>query len=109
MHVLVAVDSKDRVVGTLSWVRTSVESGHFRGMAVVPELQGAGVAQLLLDWALDEMRQAGCRLATLRTTEPLDRAIRFYERNHFRPSGKTADFHGMTVTERARRLDAAGP
>ncbi len=109
MRVLVAVDTGDRVVGTLSWTRRSPDTGHLRGMAVLPELHGAGVAQSLLDAALQELRDAGCRRVTLRTTDPLLRAVRFYERNGFRPSGTTADFHGMTVTERTRTLEPEPP
>jgi GNAT superfamily N-acetyltransferase len=105
MHVLVAVTVEPPpVVGTLSWTRTSPESAHLRGMAVRPEFQGSGVAQRLLDRALSEAREAGVRRVTLRTTAPLARAIRFYERNGFRPSGTVADFHGMRVTERVREL-----
>jgi GNAT superfamily N-acetyltransferase len=104
MRVLIASDGKGRVIGTLAWLRRSPESGHLRGMAVLPEFQGSGVAQALLDRALSEIRREGCRSVTLRTTEPLDRAVRFYERNGFRPNGTLADFHGMTVTERMRVL-----
>jgi GNAT superfamily N-acetyltransferase len=107
MRVLVAVDDAGHVVGTLAWLRTSPDSGHLRGMAVLPELQGRGVAQALLDRALDEIRAAGGRRATLRTTAPLARAVRFYERNRFVPNGTTADFHGMVVIERERRLGPA--
>jgi len=31
--------------------------------------------------------------------EPLRRAIRFYERNEFRPSGSVGDFFGMPLAE----------
>lgn len=105
MRVLVAVAGEARVVGTLSWVRTTAESGHLRGMAVVPEWQGSGVAQALLDRAVAEIREGGGRRVTLRTTEPLARAVRFYTRNGFRPSGTLADFHGMVVVERFRQLE----
>jgi ribosomal protein S18 acetylase RimI-like enzyme len=104
MRVMVAVRPDGEIVGTLAWQRRSPESGHLRGMAVAPELQGRGVAQALLDTVLAEMRQAGVQHVTLRTTAPLERAIRFYERNQFRPSGVLADFHGMQVTERSRPL-----
>jgi len=109
MRVWVAVEPSGTVVGTLAWGRTSTESGHLRGMAVLPKFQGSGVAQRLLDGVLSEMTGAGCRYATLRTTQPLDRAVRFYERNGFRPNGVTADFHGMVVTERRRPLASVRP
>ncbi len=105
MRVLVAVVPDGPIVGTLAWHQKSPDSGHLRGMAVVPQFQGSGVAQALLDRALTEIWERGARQVTLRTTEPLERAIRFYERNGFHPSGTLADFHGMVVTERVRVLD----
>lgn len=109
MRVLIAVDARGRIVGTLAWHLRSADAGHLRGMAVLPELQGSGVAQALLDRAMAELLREGCRRVTLRTTEPLTRAIRFYERNRFRPSGVVADFHGMPVIERVRELDGSSP
>lgn len=105
MHVLIAIDTGQRVLGTLTWHLKGESWGHLRGMAVLPEFQGTGVAQALLDRALAALRQEGCHRVTLRTTEPLARAVRFYEKNGFRDSGIRADFHGMTVTERIRLLD----
>lgn len=109
MRVLVAVGPDGRVLGTASWFRPSPTSGHLRGMAVLPEFQGTGVAQGLLDQAVAEIRDNGCRKVTLRTPDSLDRAVRFYTRNGFRPSGAVADFYGMVVTERVRDLDVPGP
>ena len=35
---------------------------------------------------------------------PLQRAIRFYERNGYRPSGRVADFFGMPLFEYVKPL-----
>ena len=43
--------------------------------------KGSGVSTCLLERAEDELRKAGCGIVTLDTTEPLNRASRFYERN----------------------------
>ena len=48
-------------------------------MAVTPARHGQGVAGRLLEAVEDELRARGCAVATLETTEPLRRAIRFYE------------------------------
>lgn len=104
MHVLVAVEVPTGVIGTISWARESNASGHLRGMAVVPERQGTGVAQALLERALDDLRASGARHVTLDTTRPLTRAMRFYERNGFHPTGRVADFFGMPLLEFTREL-----
>jgi GNAT superfamily N-acetyltransferase len=73
-------------------------------MEVRPEWQGSGVAQQLLASAEAELRSAGCKVITLDTTEPLQRATRFYQRNGFRPSGKVSSFFGMPLIEYMKSL-----
>ena len=80
------------------------KEGHIRGMAVLPRWQGAGVADVLLAVAEDELRRAGCARVTLDTTAPLERAIRFYERHGYRATGRVADFYGMPLYEYAKAL-----
>jgi hypothetical protein len=41
---------------------------------------------------------------SLDTTEPLRRAMRFYERNGYQRSGKVTDFFGMTLIEYIKEL-----
>ena len=103
MSVLVATDASGQIVGTIAWSSAAGE-GHLRGMAVRPECQGSGVSGRLLDRALEEIRQAGCKIVTLDTTAPLHRAIRFYEKNGFRPSGRVTDFFGMPLFEYSKQL-----
>jgi ribosomal protein S18 acetylase RimI-like enzyme len=102
MSVLVAV-SGETVIGTIGCVVTGIE-GHLRGMAVAPERQGSGVAAALLQAAEQELSNNGCRYVTLDTTEPLTRAIRFYERHGFVRSGRVTDFFGMRLYEYRKAL-----
>lgn len=103
MSILVANDAFREIVGTIAWSSAGGE-GHLRGMAVRPQCQGSGVGAELLDRALQELREAGCNIVTLDTTAPLRRAIHFYEKHGFRPSGRVADFFGMPLFEYSRRI-----
>jgi ribosomal protein S18 acetylase RimI-like enzyme len=108
MTVFVATGDSDAIVGTIGCA-AAAGVGHIRGMAVHPQSQGTGVAQQLLDVALAHLRAAGCSRVTLDTTEPLRRAIRFYERNGFRPTGVVSDFFGMPLFEYSMALEVSQP
>ena len=103
MAVYVASVPDFHIVATLA---SSVEGkeGHLRGMAVLPAWQGHFLAEHLLRSVEDDLMAAGCERLTLGTTLPLQRAIRFYERNGFAPSGRATDFHGMLLHEYSKRL-----
>jgi putative acetyltransferase len=73
-------------------------------MGVLPEWQGRGIAKELLERAESELKQRGCKRITLDTTEPLIPAMRFYERNGFRRTGRISDFFGMTLIEYAKEI-----
>ena len=103
MTVFVAIDGS-AIVGTIGCHAGAGGEGHIRGMAVRPSWQGTGVAQRLLDAALADLSARGCVRVTLDTTEPLRRAIRFYEGNGFRPTGIVGDFFGMPLFEYVRAL-----
>ena len=105
MTLLIVEDDRGITLGTIAWSRLSEGDGHLRGMAVVPNRQGTGVAGELLRTALAQMRRAGCRRVTLDTTLPLLRATRFYQKNGFRKSGKTSDFFGMPLIEHVREIE----
>lgn len=96
MQILVAIDNSGRVLGTIAY-RLTKDEGHIRGMAVRPELHGSGVGEGLLHQVESELRALHCATITLDTTRPLRRAIRFYERNGFRATGKIAGFFGMDL------------
>ena len=56
----------------------------------------AGISACLADAAEAGLRAAGCTQVTLDTTRPLERAIAFYERRGYRPTGIVRDFYGMS-------------
>jgi ribosomal protein S18 acetylase RimI-like enzyme len=104
MSVFVAVNSRKQVVGTIASNMVSLAEGHLRGMAVLPSMRGSGIAAQLLRRAEAELAQCRCVRVTLDTTEPLLRAMRFYEKHGYRRSGKIKDFFGMLLIEYQKTL-----
>lgn len=102
MTILVAI-SDDEIVGTIA-CSASGDEGHLRGMGVFPNWLGKGVAGELLRAAEEELRAKNCKRVTLDTTEPLRRAMRFYEKHGYRRSGRVSDFFGMPLHEYAKPL-----
>jgi len=66
-------------------------------MAVGLAWQGSGVAKSLLERAESDLRKLRCTIMTLCTTHPLQRAIRFYEKNGFHATGEVGFFFGMDL------------
>jgi GNAT superfamily N-acetyltransferase len=95
MQLFVAV-SMGEVIGTIGCEAKGRE-GLLRGMAVLPDWQGASVASALLRTAETALRMRGCQHVSLGTTEPLKRTIHFYRRHGFFPSGEVVDFFGMRL------------
>jgi ribosomal protein S18 acetylase RimI-like enzyme len=102
MHILVATIAGD-IVGTVAGACNGVE-GHLRGMAVLPQYHGRGVAGKLLAAIETDLRAQGCKRITLDTTLPLQTAMKFYEKNGYRRSGNIADFFGMPLLEYIKQL-----
>lgn len=109
MSVAVATSKSGEVVGTIAYKTLEGGEGHLRGMAVRPEWHGTGLSTCLLRTAEDELRRAGCKIITLDTTEPLNRAIRFYEKSGFRPTGKIGCFFGMPLFEYSKCIESRDP
>jgi GNAT superfamily N-acetyltransferase len=99
MVVFVASTAAGEILGTIACQVLDGAEGHLRGMAVRPGWQGHGVARQLLEAAESELHDRNCSRISLDTTVPLVRAVRFYERNGFRPSGVVADFFGMPLIQ----------
>ena len=97
-------ETNGHVVGTIACSRVSGHEGHLRGMAVLPDFQGAGVAAELLRTAEEMIKSWGCSSVTLDTTQALQRAIRFYEKHGYRDTGKIDDFFGMPLYEYRKDL-----
>ena len=104
MAIFVARGLSGAIVGTIGCNRAYADEGHIRGMAVLDDWQGRGVAQQLLEAAESELRTLGCHRVTLDTTEPLQRAISFYKKNGYQATGKVSDFFGMPLFEYAKDL-----
>jgi ribosomal protein S18 acetylase RimI-like enzyme len=105
MTIYAALTPANEIVGTVA-VAIDDQTGHLRGMAIRPDWQGRAIAEELLRVAEDDMRAAGCSRITLDTTLPLQRAIRFYERNGYLPTGRVTNFFGMPLHEYAKQLDS---
>lgn len=86
MNVFVALTSAKQVVGTVAGHALSSEKGHLRGMAVLPSMLGNGVSAQLLGQAEAELQLGGRCRVTWNTTEPLERAMRFYKKKRLRKS-----------------------
>ena len=104
MCILVALNEKRDVVGTIGCSADGSGEGHLRGMAVLPAWQGHGVAEKLLQSAENELAAQACKRISLDTTEPLQRAMRFYEKHGYRCSGNVTDFFGMPLHEYIKSL-----
>jgi ribosomal protein S18 acetylase RimI-like enzyme len=102
MRVFVA-ESGGEIVGTIGCSANRIE-GHIRGMAILPDRQGSGVAGALLHAAEVELFNNGCSYVALDTTQPLARAIRFYEKHGYRATGRVCDFFGMPLYEYSKSL-----
>lgn len=104
MTIFVATDDSEEVVGTIACAVIAAREGHVRGMAVRPPWHGRGVARRLLEAVESELRSKGCARVSLDTTEPLKRAVAFYEKNGYRFSGRVTDFFGMRLYEYVKPL-----
>ena|SRR5215469_7195149 len=102
MHVLVAVSAHE-IAGTVAGSVANGE-GYLRGMAVLPEWRGSGLASALLTSIETWLKRRACRRVTLDTTLPLAAAIKFYEKNGYGKSGRVSDFFGMPLVEYVKEL-----
>ena len=87
-NILVAKDG-DRVVGFVGYGdhgAADPETGEIFALYVLPEYQGTGVGQRLMDAALDKL--SACPHLCLWAVKGNARAIRFYEKNGFRLNGE---------------------
>ena len=102
MHILVAV-ADGKIVGTVG-ASAHGEEGHLRGMAVLPQVRGTGVAARLLCAIEDWLIEQGCRQVSLDTTKPLEAAMKFYEKHGYARSGRVSEFFGMDLIEYVKPL-----
>jgi GNAT superfamily N-acetyltransferase len=85
----VAVDEKDRVVGTLhlTFIPGIARKGALRGqieaVRIAASQRGSGLGHDFFDWAIEECRAHGCHLVQLTTDKTRPEAHRFYEKLGF--------------------------
>jgi [ribosomal protein S18]-alanine N-acetyltransferase len=84
IHFLVAeMEARKRPLIGFQIVSNLDETSEILKIAVHPDYQGAGVAQLLLDTGLETAIELGCTTCYLEVRPSNHRAIRFYRRNGF--------------------------
>jgi GNAT superfamily N-acetyltransferase len=103
MTVLAAKTADGTVAGTIAF-SFEAKTSHIRGMAVLDVWQGTGLAAELLAAAESGIRRRGGRRITLDTTAPLTRAIAFYRKHGYAPTGQVQDFFGMPLYEFTKEL-----
>jgi len=89
-----AVDSHDRIVGTITFYPAGHTGGspwlerpevaHFGQLAVEPVLQRRGIGSRLMDAVEDKARAVGAQELALDTAEPAKHLIALYERRAYR-------------------------
>lgn len=91
-HRLVVAELAGDVVGTLQLsfvphlVLTGGERAQIEAVRVREGQRGSGVGEALVNWAVEQARERGCRLVQLTTNVDRVDAQRFYERLGFRPT-----------------------
>jgi GNAT superfamily N-acetyltransferase len=103
MHILVAL-FQSKTVGTVSGAVREGGEGHLRGMAVLPQFAGTGVAAQLLNAIEIWLRERDCTRVTLDTILPLQAAMKFYQKHGYSRSGRVGDFFGMPLVEYVKPL-----
>lgn len=74
----------DEVLGTCAVMRHDARVYELAKMAVVPEAQGRGYGDLLVEAAIEFARDAGAERLMLLTNSGLAPALRLYEKHGFR-------------------------
>ena len=91
-HRLVVGEDDGELVATLQLsflphlVLRGGQRAQIEALRVRSDRRGSGLGEALLDWALDEAREQGCRLVQLTTDANRVDARRFYERLGFEGS-----------------------
>jgi GNAT superfamily N-acetyltransferase len=98
-NALIVAEVSGEVAGTLQLTfipgltYTGGERAQIEGVRVAAEQRGAGLGQLMINWAIDRARARGCRVVQLTTDRQRPDAIRFYQKIGFRPSHMGMKYH----------------
>lgn len=88
------------IIGPPADDREAGDAVQLHHLYVDPRHHAAGVAAVLLDWALDRARSRGNTAMLLTVPEENERAIRFYEKHGFALAGtRSFDARGMREHE----------
>lgn len=97
------------VVGFLQAARGEGGGGRVNALYLDPAHMGTGAGHALMGDALERLAAAGCSWAELWVLEGNQRAIGFYQRHGWKPTGETREEHmGQTILHELRmriRLD----
>lgn len=91
-NALVVADRDGEVVGTMQLTfipglsRRGTERAQIEGVRVRADQRGTGLGRQMIEWAIDQARDRGCRLVQLTTDKSRTDAHRFYLSLGFRPS-----------------------
>lgn len=72
-----------------------LDEGHILNLAVHPDLRRRGIATVLVEKAINELRMNGCRFLFLEVRVSNIDAIKFYERFGFQPVGYRKDYYAQ--------------
>jgi GNAT superfamily N-acetyltransferase len=98
-NTVVIAEVAGRVAGTLQLTfipgltYTGGERAQIEGVRIAAEHRGAGLGQIMINWAIDRARARGCRVVQLTTDRQRPDAIRFYQKIGFRPSHMGMKYH----------------
>lgn len=90
-HFIVAVDDKN-ILGYIG-VQEIVGEAYITNIAVFPEYRRQGVAQRLLQKAIDGAKQRDCIFITLEVRKSNSNAIALYEKLDFKNVGERKNFY----------------
>lgn len=88
----VAVDGQDEIVGCLqiSFIpglsRTGMWRGQIESVRISSSQRGSGLGAKMIDWAIGQAAERGCKLVQLTSDKARPDAIRFYEKLGFTAS-----------------------
>ncbi|HEX2771055.1 MAG TPA: GNAT family N-acetyltransferase [Micromonosporaceae bacterium] len=98
-NALIVADHDGEVVGTIQLTfipglsRHGAERAQIEGVRVRADQRGSGLGRQMIEWAIDQARERGCRLVQLTTDKSRTDAHRFYA-----SLGFVASHEGMKIS-----------
>lgn len=87
----IAIDREGKVIGTVAIRELNDKTAKLNRMFVLPDYQGSGVGQKLLNHALKFAKEQNYQEVILNTSIVMKRAHRFYEKNGFRLTSEDSE------------------